>query len=131
MFSKANLPGFVLCFPSDPLSDDCELVKLLPIAVVRELLKQPLAYQLRLLFMEFKVNVDKAKHRKVNEVKGFIFIVFESPFLCSKKKIFIFRGESSEISRGSSQMIGRLMGHEERRKEKSGNFSTVIRAIKA
>lgn len=98
--------------------------------MARELLKQPLAYQLRLLFMEFKVNVDKANERKVqkvNEVKSFIFID------SAVKENLYFRGESSHFSRGNSQMIGRLMGQEEAGKyqEISVRFYKIIRRIKA
>lgn len=102
--------------------------------VVKNLLKHPLAYQLHLLFMEFKVNVDKMKKQeKVKCAEGkwsqrFRFYCRWLELLCSKKKIFIFSGESSKlsgkfevkISRGNSQMIGRLMGH----KEGNGSFFT-------
>jgi hypothetical protein len=51
--------------------------------VAKELLKHPLAY-LKFLFMEFKVNVDKPKHKRC-KTQRFIFIA-----ITVKKKSFVF-----------------------------------------
>ena len=59
--------------------------------------------------------------REVNEVKGFIFITLDKFVKVKKNSVSRvnlriyqrFLRKKEKITRGNSQMIGRLMGHEE------------------